>query len=269
MKKSLALAGLLAALAFAQTANAAQPSLHVYQTGRQVKGLQWLLAGHRPSHYPQVRTYRGKIDGRYAKATRLAVKRAKYQLGWPKRLLDGRHAGAYFFSIIKGRQPRRLYWVAIAAKRAAHPVPPPASTCATRMLNAGRSQLGVTESPWGSNRGARVGVYQSVTGAYGAAWCVSFYQWELVQAHQGPIADRTAGVFYLYHWAQARGWVHSTPRPGAGVAFLANPGHMGLVERVTTNGYYTLEGNHNNGVYRVFRRFGELQPVYVWLPCLS
>jgi CHAP domain-containing protein len=253
-----------------QAATIHQPSLHVYMTGKKVKGLQWLLTGRRPSHYKGVRTYKGKRTGRYDKKTRFAVKRAKYKLGWPTTLLNGKVAGPFFFAVLKGKVVRPIEWVGIAGQRHKAEVdrsrPPP---CVTRMLDAARSQLGVRETS--TNYSSTIANYQRITGAYHAAWCVSFAQWANVKAGIGPIADRSAGVNYVYVWAQHRGWVRSIPKVGAWVAFgYSHSTHMGLVERVNSDGsFYTIEGNHNNGVYRVLRGAHENYPVFLWQPCIT
>lgn len=271
---------ILAALAITSHAHAAYTprSAHVYQTGKTVKGLQWLLQGRKPSKR-HIKTYTGRVNGRYDHATSLAVKRMKWKLGWPDRLVNGRYAGRAFFAIVKGKRALPLQYMGIRSKRLAAAKlaydkqlaqAAAQTTCAQKLIKIASGEIGVTENPWGSNRGARVSTYQSVTGAYGAAWCVSFYQWVLRGAGKGPIADRTAGVFYLEHWAQSRGWVHARPVVGAGVSFMSGSGHQAaVVTAVTSSGFYTIEGNHNNGVYKVFRRFGDHNPVFVYIPGCS
>lgn len=269
-------AGLVVIIALLFTGSAAtgapirQPSVHVHMTGKKVRGLQWLLSGHKPSKYQGIKTYRARLNGRYDKNTRLAVKRAKFKLGYPERLLNGRVAGPYFFAVLKGKTIRPIEWIGLAGQRHKAEVeaarPPP---CVTRILDAARSQLGVRETS--TNFSSTIANYQAITGAFHAAWCVSFAQWVNVHAGIGPIADRSAGVNYVYVWAQHRGWVRSTPTPGAWVAFgYSHSTHMGIVERVNSDGsYFTIEGNHNDGVYRVLRAAHENYPVFLWQPCIT
>jgi len=44
------------------------------------------------------------------------------------------------------------------------------------------AEVGVKESPFGSNRGARVEEYQKTTGTIGQAWCASFVVWDIIAA---------------------------------------------------------------------------------------
>lgn len=108
-----------------------------------------------------------------------------------------------------------------------------------------------TES-WGANWGPRIKVYQSVTRAYRAAWCVSFLQFCLLEAGCGPIADRTAGVWYLWDYARRRGWATNSARLGylAILPGLNRAGHIGIVERANSRTVYTIEGNSHNTVMR-------------------
>src|SRR6185312_10607307 len=80
--------------ALAATAGPAQPSgshaigtavsaslhapLRVGDRGQKVRGLQWLLSGHRPSVYRRtVHPYGGRVDGVYGPKTQKAVRAAK------------------------------------------------------------------------------------------------------------------------------------------------------------------------------------------------
>ena len=125
------------------------------------------------------------------------------------------------------------------------------------VVRAAEAQLGVSESPRGSNDGVSVRKFQAVTGAYRAAWCASFAQYCLVQAGAGPIANRSAGVYYIVDYARKHGWIVSRPRPGDLVCFIRGSGHMGIVRRVTRDGFSTVEGNAANSVLaRSYNGFG-------------
>lgn len=110
-------------------------------------------------------------------------------------------------------------------------------------------KLHPTES-WGTNWGPRIALYQKVTRAYRAAWCASFVQYCLQDAGVGPIADRTAGVWYLWDYARKHGWATVTPRPGciAILPGLNRSGHTGLVESVDGRTVRTIEGNSGDTV---------------------
>lgn len=107
------------------------------------------------------------------------------------------------------------------------------------------SQVGVHESPWGSNRGADVHRYQSSTGAYGAAWCASFfwYCWQRA-GYKGP--------------ASAGAWnttdSYGTPvtlahaKPGDGVSFDVGDGHIGMYLSHTKTTVRTVDGNTSDQV---------------------
>jgi hypothetical protein len=285
VRRLLALAALVAAAAICPTGQAApglqQPRLHFYMAGKQVKGLQWMLAGHRPSHYRHYRTYRGRLTARYDVRTKIAVRRMKFRLGYPRHLLNGKVAGRYFIAVLKGQIVRPITWVGIAGQRtralrvAAARARARRATCVRRITRAAHSIRYGFKETWGPNWGPEVMNMQAITHhTYHAAWCVSWTQWVLVHAGVGPIAGRSAGVGYVFSWAQRRGWVHSTPRAGALAAFgYAHSSHMGVVDRLVTNGgivvgYYTVDGNWSNGVYRVYHSRYSEYPVFIWLPCL-
>lgn len=251
---------------------AASASLHaplrLGDHGQRVADLQWLLAGHRPSVYRRtVHPYRGRIDGVYGPRTAAAVKAAKWRLGYPSRLID-RRAGRQLFEFLHGKRARPLGWIGRASKRIKSVISSQ-SACSNRIIGAARAELGVHESPWGSNDGARVRVYQSVTGAYHAPWCASFIQYVLRRANVGTIADRSAGVFYIVSWAHRRTLVHAQPRPGSLVAYMHNLGHIGVVESVTSRGFTTIEGNASDAVRRRWHPIGYAHTVFIWLPKCS
>jgi len=123
-----------------------------------------------------------------------------------------------------------------------------------RVVAIAKAELGVRESPNGSNDGPRVRQYQSATGAYRAPWCASFVQWVLMKAGIGPVANRTAGAYYLGDYAHSHGWTIANPEPGCGVVYNLGAGHTGIVESVNPDGsFYAIEGNESNAVSRVLR----------------
>lgn len=134
------LALLLAVAAFAVTAVAVAPAhalgpSHRYQTGKNVRGLQWILQGHQLRRHGRgigfkIRSYRHKVTGRYDRRTGQAVRNAKYVLGWPN--TNGARAGALFTDVLTGKRVRPYPYRITAGKRAwtrthRKPRPPPAS----------------------------------------------------------------------------------------------------------------------------------------------
>jgi hypothetical protein len=146
---------------------------------------------------------------------------------------------------------------------------------AKSLLSLYRGELGVREEPLGSNRGPRVRQYQASTGAYGAAWCVSFLQFGLWKLGVPRIANRSAGVFYCVDWARKNGCLRYSPKPGYFAAYMWAAGHIGIVEELSTGGGFTaIEGNASNMVRRKWRDgrntvyirvpgvdYGDLKPV--------
>lgn len=235
-------------------------------TGQAVKDLQWLLEGKKPSVYLGIATIDPTFrpDGIFGPKTAAAVVAMKKRLGWPDRALKP-IAGDDFRQILLGKRLRPIGWIARATRRLKAVVVTP-SPCADRIIATAKREIGVHEIPDGSNDGPRIRTYQSVTGAFHAPWCASFVQWVLKTSGYGTVADRSATVFYISHYAYVHQWTHAIGRPGALVAFLNDQGHIGIVERVTAHGFYSIEGNHANRVAEVYRRIGEVPMVFIWLP---
>ncbi len=160
----------------------------------------------------------------------------------------------------------------------------PASTRApskliVAVLKFARTQIGVMESPRGSNRGPQVDLYlKSVKldpkrGSF--AWCVAFTYFCFQEAAKQLGVDnphvRTAGV--LDHWNRAKSVsaakriTHARAiadpalvRPGSlfVMDFGGGAGHTGLVVESANGRLVTIEGNSNDGGSRegigVFRR---------------
>jgi CHAP domain len=129
------------------------------------------------------------------------------------------------------------------------------------VLDRARSQLGVSESPPGSDR-TPYGEWYGIVGP----WCAMFVSWCFY--FEGlPLADG-GGKGFAYTpsgaaWFQRRGkW---TQRPASGhVVFFNWPdddinriSHVGIVESVRADGtVVTIEGNTSNRVMRRNRRVG-------------
>ena len=116
---------------------------------------------------------------------------------------------------------------------------------AEAVLAAARGELGVTESPAGSNRTK----YGAWYGLDGQPWCMMFVQWCFNQAGAPALLPvKTASCGALMRAAQAAGrWVTEGYRPGD-VAVYDFPGggatdHCGIVESVLGSVVTAVEGN--------------------------
>jgi hypothetical protein len=246
--------------------------LHVGSSGPRVAALQWEISGHRPNIYKRVKpTYHWdpKIKhGYFGAQTLKAVKAYRWELGMPVKfhghlIVNSRTVGKDLFNILQGKHKRPIGWVVRAGKRLKAITQ--ANSTSRRIAAIARSQIGNSET-WGDNWGPKVSVYQSVTGQYHAAWCVSFAQWVMVQAGVGTFADRSAGVFYVVGWAHNRGYLNARAKVGALVAFTNGQGHMGVVVKVGSGWFVSVEGNHANRVAEVYHRMGDRPEVFVYLP---
>ena len=127
-------------------------------------------------------------------------------------------------------------------------------------LESARTQIGVTETPYGSNLGPKVEMYQDATdaGVHGFAWCAAFVSWNLKRAGYNvkQIPNRASVGFFL-SWATKMGYVKTRPYRGDLVCYQFDhdswPDHIGHVERVLSLrpvGYLllqTIEGNTSSG----------------------
>jgi hypothetical protein len=230
-----------------------------------------LAAGNKPSVYrgKQFAPLKGgKPNCYFGPRTATAVVKLKRALGYPDHLLTPR-ADRHLVEILTGKRARPVGYVARAARRQAALVKarnPIAGTYAERVIQLARRELGCEE--WGgTNNSTCVRRYQYYTGAYYAPWCVSFTQAIYSWAGVGTFANRSAGVFYVVGYARQRGWLRSQPKPGYLVAFMDRLGHIGIVERVTSSGFYSIEGNASNRVLRRWHPFSNHRPkVYIAVP---
>jgi hypothetical protein len=138
-------------------------------------------------------------------------------------------------------------------------VPPPSAQAAARVALALR-ELGVAEQPPGSNDGARIAEYRTVTARAGVGpWCAYFTSWVGAQAGT-PLGAAGQGEGYvptMANWLRDSGRyvtpTEGTPRPGDLVFFDwegdGELDHIGLVESVTADGrVHTIEGNADGAV---------------------
>ena len=132
---------------------------------------------------------------------------------------------------------------------------PAGGSAGQKMVALAAGEIGVKESPPGSNNSPRIAEYRSATaGAPGPGpWCAYFVSWAAREAGApvGPNGSGFGSVDALYSWAQSAG--KSLPRgqqPQAGDIIVWDE-HIGLVERVDPNGtVHTIEGNSSDQVIR-------------------
>ena len=119
---------------------------------------------------------------------------------------------------------------------------------ANEILAVARKEIGVKESPAGSNQ-TKYGAWYSLDGQ---PWCMMFIQWVFSQAG-AALPVKTASCSALMSYAQAHGqWVTSGYRAGD-IVILDIPGnkvktdHCGIVVTPLTTGVRTIEGNTGVG----------------------
>lgn len=101
-----------------------------------------------------------------------------------------------------------------------------------KVVEFARSQLGVSEQPPGSNKGAEVDKYLECVGiTFPAAWCAAFVVYSHLQVGVTDI-PKTGGVLDL--WNKSPEHRVSKPEPGDVVIFDygGGKGHTGIVEAV-------------------------------------
>lgn len=140
-------------------------------------------------------------------------------------------------------------------------LPGMSSSVGARMVQLAQGELGVAESPAGSNESPRIRQYRSATaGAENTPgpWCAYFVSW-LASNAGAPIGANGAGTGYvptLTAWGRQTGRfidAPATPQPGDIIIFSRGgiPGHTGIVESVDGNGrVHTIEGNSSDRVTR-------------------
>ena len=123
-------------------------------------------------------------------------------------------------------------------------------TTANDILRVARGELGVRESPAGSN----LTKYGAWYGMNGEPWCVMFVQWVFDRAGAGALLPvKTASCSALMTAAKKAGsWITSGYQPGD-VVIYDFPGtawrtdHCGIVEEAGANYIVAIEGNTGTG----------------------
>ena len=291
------MAAVVAAFVFCAPAQAARHDnfpLHPGSAGPRVAALQWLLGGHRPNVFTEVKgTFRRPPNGVWGARTTSALNAYRYRLGWPSAGQCGARvatwkspvATRFLFNVLTGKAKRPACWVALVSGRlkAIKAAQPTAKALAWKQLLI--SWLGIAESPAGSNRGPCISyscsrgghsfTIQSSTGAYGAAWCVSTQQAAAAIVGYGHFADDTAGVYYAADYYARRNLTFAKPKLGSLVAFITydrygnrvpGTGHMGFVTAVQANSFTYIAGNDGNAIREHTIADGSRPYLFIRLP---
>jgi len=147
------------------------------------------------------------------------------------------------------------------------------STLGTNVLAKAASQVGVTESPLGSDSGPTVDLY---TQNHSEPWCADFVSWVYYKAGSPftggasgwriALSDNLRTWFRNYGYYYARSSTATTPIAGDVVWFdWDNNGttdHVAIVDHVYSGTLYTISGNYSNSVKRAsyanFRSYADI-----------
>ena len=192
----------------------------------------------------------GPITGKFNEDTAVAAKDARYFLGFPRKHIHREYNERLDALITKRRALPPLYRLR-RHRRLKKARAPDAATVRTRALSIAKTQLGVKESPPGSN----IVEYSKAYGMIGP-WCAMFVTWCFVQAGSknafkmgarwsfvpwivGAGRNRTFG-FRTIPWSEVR--------PGDIVCYdwehNGTADHVGIFEaRTSSTSFTAIEGN--------------------------
>ncbi|MCI2057776.1 MAG: CHAP domain-containing protein [Oscillibacter sp.] len=189
-------------------------------------------------------------DGSAAARTPEGLRDDLAAAGWESAvMLDGGASSQCDFSgtVVRSSARKVQHWICVWVR---HPAEQPDenSRKRARVLAAAAGEIGVKESPPGSNRVKYNDDYygRPVSGA-AYPWCMVFVWWVFARAGL-PLPVKTASCGTLAGWAKAHGqWVTGDFRPGD-IALMDFGGkvirHVGIVEQVLPGGdLVTVEGN--------------------------
>jgi len=217
----------------------------LYLTSPHMKGLdvrhaQKLLKDNRFDNF-----HPGAIDGDYGPHSAGATKRAKHWLGFPQKKVNHVY-NEDLNKYLKGEPLPRWYKIRRKRRIAA------SVHLREKALKIAKTQLGISESPPGSNK-VKYSAWYGMTGP----WCAMFVSWCYVQAGSKKFVrgQRYAYTPYL-QYAIRHGWylfreLHASEvKPGDIVLYDWNgngvPDHVGIFERWESyrNGtFFAIEGN--------------------------
>ncbi len=124
----------------------------------------------------------------------------------------------------------------------------------TDVLDTAVSQLGVQETPKGSNDGPQVRAYLGATGLEpGNPWCAAFLAWCMQQVEKQQAIEiawpKTASCDVILSFARRHEILFTEPQQGDVFLVLASENdahHTGIVLSVTKTKFTTVEGNSNS-----------------------
>lgn len=123
-------------------------------------------------------------------------------------------------------------------------------TACERLLSAARKEVGVKESPAGSNKVKyNTWFYGREVSGSSYAWCCVFVCWVFHQAGLDALVRRTGGCTTLMNWFKAKGRLveSKSAKPGDVVFYQLDTDsyadHVGIVESVSKTGVVAIEGN--------------------------
>lgn len=182
------------------------------------------------------------------KLTPLELQAVLLSYGWEwAEMLDGGGSVIYVNKdggALRCDSGRVLYsYIVFRLKRATTP-PTGNEIKRNKVLSIASSQIGVKESPSGSN----LQKYGEWYGLNGYAWCMMFVQWVFSHADL-PLPLRTASCTELANYAKVHGqWVTKGYKPGD-IVFMhfkqstTATEHVGIIESVSSTYITTIEGN--------------------------
>jgi hypothetical protein len=139
-------------------------------------------------------------------------------------------------------------------------------------LGMARAQIGVEEIG-ATNSGPAVDQYLARVGLTpGQPWCAAFWCWCIDKAAhdlgiQNPV-KMSGSCRTLANWAASSGILRQAPQPGFGflrwstVAGEYRAAHIGHITKITSAGFWTIEGNSNNSGSRDGRAVVQLRRVH-------
>ena len=168
---------------------------------------------------------------------------------------SGANASGDFASMLQGAMTPGTAGAAGATGVAGAAGVPANGSVGAKIVALAAREVGVAESPPGSNNAPRIAQYRSATaGAPGPGpWCAYFTSWAAREAGApvGPNGGGFGSVDALYAWAQQAGKAlpkGAAPQPGDLIVWDE---HIGIVERVGPGGQiHTIEGNSSDQVIR-------------------
>lgn len=125
-----------------------------------------------------------------------------------------------------------------------------------QLLQLAREQIGVAESPAGSNNVKyNTAYYGHQVQGNNYSWCAVFVWWLMREIGCADLyydGKKTAYVPTLLSWAKGKGLTVKDPQPGDWILFdwepNDSPNHIGIVEEVSSSTVTIIEGNSGDKV---------------------